>query len=403
MSLFHSLSHRPFALLWAGQTVSRLGDSFYLVALAWWVLVNTGSAAAMGTVLICESVPLLVFLLVGGVAVDRFPRLYLMLVSDLTRALVVGSVALLAALHLLQLWHLFVMSALFGLVDAFFYPAYEAVVPEIVSPEALASANSLRTIGGNVSGLAGPALAASMVALGGTSLAFGIDALTFVLSAGCIMAASSAAALHRADASETGVIQDLREGIGAVLGSPWVWIGIAVAGVSNITLSGPLDAVLPFLIKLHLHAGVGIYGLTNSLEAAGSILVAVWLGHRRQLRHRGPVMYGAWIIAALMVSAMGLSIGVPGVLLAIFVSGGALGALNLVWANILPVVVPRDLLGRVNSIDLLGSAGLTPIGLAGAGFAADRIGPSPVFVIGGAISAGIISLAFLHPAVRHLD
>jgi MFS family permease len=96
MRLLRSLAHRPFALLWTGQTISRLGDSLYRIALARWVLEKTGSATAMGTVLIFFFTPMIVFLLVGGVVVDRFHRLRTMLACDLLSGDVVSTVALLA-------------------------------------------------------------------------------------------------------------------------------------------------------------------------------------------------------------------------------------------------------------------------------------------------------------------
>src|SRR5262249_13836444 len=95
-SLFRALGRRSFALLWAGQSISLLGDRVFQVALAWWVLEKTGSAVAMGTVLVMSSIPMLVFLLVGGVIVDRFPRVRLMLASDSVRGVAVGIIALLA-------------------------------------------------------------------------------------------------------------------------------------------------------------------------------------------------------------------------------------------------------------------------------------------------------------------
>ena len=126
ISSFHALRQRPFALLWSGQTISSLGDRFYQVALAWWVLEKTGSAVVMDTVLICSTVPMLVFLLLGGALVDRWPRLPVMLLSDLLRGLAVGLIAALAFVNLLQVWHIYIISLIFGLVDAFFQPAYRA-------------------------------------------------------------------------------------------------------------------------------------------------------------------------------------------------------------------------------------------------------------------------------------
>src|SRR6185436_13608494 len=135
MSLFRSLAYRPFALLWAGQTISRIGDFLYEIALAWWVLEKTGSATAMAGVLIFAFTPMLLFLLIGGVAVDRYPRVRLMLASDLLRGLVVTLVAALAFSQQLEIWHVYIASLIFGLVDAFFQPAYTALVPEITPHE----------------------------------------------------------------------------------------------------------------------------------------------------------------------------------------------------------------------------------------------------------------------------
>src|SRR5215469_15719810 len=182
-NLFRALAHRPFSLLWTGQTVSGVGDSVYQVALVWWVLVHTGSALAMGTVLICERVPALVLLLLGGVIVDRVPRVQLMLLSDALRGLLVGVVALLALTHTLAVWHVYVVSVVFGVVGAFFYPAYRAVVPELASSDLLPSANSLTSLSREATGILGPSLGAIMVAAGGSSIAFALDAASFFLSA----------------------------------------------------------------------------------------------------------------------------------------------------------------------------------------------------------------------------
>jgi MFS family permease len=120
MAFLRSLKNRSFAFLWAGQTISRLGDSVYRLALAWWVLETTGSAVAMGGLFILFLVPSLVFALIGGLIVDRYPRVRLMFASDLLRGGVVITVALLAALNQLELWHVYMATFFFGLVNAVF-------------------------------------------------------------------------------------------------------------------------------------------------------------------------------------------------------------------------------------------------------------------------------------------
>lgn len=218
MALFSSLRHRPFALLWGGQAISSLGDSLYRVALAWWVLEKTGSATAMGAVLVFSITPMVVFLLLGGVAVDRLPRLRLMLGSDLLRALVTGSVAALAFAGRLEIWHVYLASAVFGTVDAVFQPAYVASVPALTPRELLGSANALTSLSRQLTGTAGPALGAAIVALGGTPLAFALDAASFLISAACLLPIQ--APPQAPPPASSNIARDLREGLAAVLAQP---------------------------------------------------------------------------------------------------------------------------------------------------------------------------------------
>ena len=202
---------------------------------------------------------------------------------------------------------------------------------------------------------------------------------------------------------EAGVLQDMREGISTVLHFPWLWLTLVVASVSTIFLVGPYEAALPLLVKQRFGAQVGFYGLLVSLSALGSIIAAFWLGQFKRLRRRGLLTYGVWLVASLMLLVVGLplSVGVVGV--AVFLQGAAIVALGLVWMNTLQEFVPSNLLGRVVSIDVLVSSGLLPIGYGLAGIAADRLGASTIFVLGGAISTSVIALGLLHRAVRSMD
>ena len=150
------------------------------------MLEKTGSAAAMGTVLVLSQVPMLLFLLVGGVVVDRFPRLRIMFIADLLCGSLVAAIAVLSFLDVLEIWHIYIASTLFGLVEAFFFPAYQAVVPQITPPEHLQSANSLNGLSQRMTGIVGPALGAALVAAGGTSLTFALDAASFFISTACV-------------------------------------------------------------------------------------------------------------------------------------------------------------------------------------------------------------------------
>lgn len=402
MTLFLSLKHRSFALLWSGQTISRLGDSLYGVALAWWVLQKTGSATAMGTVLIFSFAPTLVFLLIGGVTVDRFPRLRVMLASDLLRGAVTTAVALLAFNGLLEIWHIYIASVLFGFVRAFFQPAYAATVPDIMPRESLNSANSLTNLSGEITGIVGPALGAAVVGLSGTALAFGLDALSFFISAACIVLLPPLPAARPAG-HQANVLVDLREGIGAVFARPWLWITIAIFALVNVTSRGPVNVALPFLVNDTLHADVGTLGLFFSLESAGLMLGSLWLGRQSRLRRRGLVAYGASLLGGLAVFVVGFPIGIVGVGLAFLCLGLTMSFFSLIWTNTIQEMVPKDLMGRVVSVDMLGSFVLLPVGWGIAGWATDLLGAPMVFLIGGALTMTLIGIGLLHPAIRNLD
>lgn len=411
MTLFRSLGYRSFALLWSGQTISRLGDSLYRIALAWWVLEKTGSAAAMGTVLIFGTIPMLLFLLIGGAMVDRFPRARVMLVSDLTRGTLVVVTALLAFTDLLEIWHLYCLSVAFGFVEAFFQPAYVALVPEITPSPALPSANSLTSLSGELAGIIGPALGAAIVAVGGTSVTFALDGLSFFVSSACLMPLFGLPAPKSAHAAPPGVLHDLGEGFKSVFSYSWLWVTIALAAVANLTVAGPFGVALPFLVKNNLHASVGGLGLLLSARSIGAVAGAVWLGRMKRIHHRGLVAYVAWIVGGLMMVMFGLPL-LPGldldrglilIAIAATVVGASFSLINLIWSNTLQELVPSQLLGRVSSIDQLGSYALIPFGLGVAGWATDLIGAPLVFLIGGVTTAFLAALGLTVAEIRNLD
>ncbi len=418
MNVLRSLQHRPFALLWTGQTISRLGDSLYRIALSWWVLEKTGSAVAMGTVLIFSQIPLLVFLLIGGVVVDRLPRIRIMFSSDLLSGLVITFVAVFAWLNLLQIWHIYLASMIFGFVEAFFFPAYQAVIPQITPSESLTSANSLNGLSMRVTGIVGPTLGAALVAAGGTALTFGLDALSFFISAFCvlpILRANLDSVQRQKEAVEpvTGRrsapealregFADLLAGIKLVTHSPWIWITILLFGFINILDAGPRAVAMPFFIKNDLGRGVEVLGWLGSAASLGFVLGMIWLGQYVRLHRRGLLAYLSVIVTGLVLFPFAFKWPVPILLVAMFIGGSATSIFSLIWTHTLQEMVPGDMLGRVSSIDALGSFVLLPIGFALAGWGTDRLGAPTVFLIGGIGIILLVLLALFHPAIRNLD
>ena len=418
MNILRSLKHRPFALLWTGQTTSRLGDSLYRIALSWWVLEKTGSAVAMGTVLVFSQIPMLVFLLIGGVVVDRLPRIRIMFVSDILSGLVITFVAVFSWLELLQIWHIYIASMIFGFVEAFFFPAYQAVVPQITPSELLTSANSLNGLSQRVTGIVGPALGAALIAAGGTSLTFGLDALSFFISALCVLPilGSNLDKIQRQErASKTAGRQkpvkevfkqglaDLREGFRFVLTVPWIWISILLFGFVNIMEAGPRAVALPFLIKEDLGSDVGLLGILGSAASLGFVVGMLWLGQYVRLRRRGLLGYFSIIMTGAALLPFAFKLPIPILVMSMFISGMSTSVFALIWTHTLQEMVPAELLGRVYSIDALGSFVLLPIGFSLSGWGTDRFGAPTVFLVGGLSTMVLVLIGLLHPAIRNLD
>ncbi len=412
-----ALRSRPFALLWTGQTISALGDGAYTTALAWAVLVLTGSATAMGVVVVARTVPMLLFLLVGGVAADRLPRRLVMLASDAGRAIAVLAIAVLGWFGLLQLWHLIVLAFLFGVVSGFFMPAYMSIAPELVPVEALPSANSLSGLSRQMTSLLGPLIGAALVAGVGPQGAFFFDGLTFIASAFFLLAIRLPSEKRRTTQIDEGglpvqrgvrgVWADFREGVRYVMTSSWIWVTIVIAALVNMFLSGAQSVALPKLVTNFYHADVRLFSLIATAGGLGAVVAMVVIGQLPRLHHRGILAYSGTILASLAFVVYGLPFPPEArpiiALVASFAIGLGVGAFSIIWDTVLQELVPAEKLGRVSSVDMLGSFALLPIGLLLAGVLADRIGPAPVFVLSGLVALALNLLALTVRGIRRLD
>ena len=421
--LLKVLRSRAFSLLWTGQFISIVGDNIFTVALAWQVLILTGSAEAMSAVVIAKLIPTIIFLLIGGVTADRLPRRAILLCSDAGRGLVVGIIATLSALHSLQLWHLLVLSFFFGIVDSFFLPAYQAIQPQLVPRDLLQSANSLTRFALLMGGIIGPAVGALCVALTGPASAFALDACSFLVSAICLTimrlpttlpslnANPEEAASTEVEAAPKlkgfrGLIADVQEGLKYITRSTWLWVTISIASLANITFFGPIAVALPKLVRDFYHQGAWLLGSIDTAWAIGAIAATLLMGQLKHVQHRGLLAYFALLPCGLAITLLGLplplSIEPISAIFAGTLAGFSIGIFSIIWITLLQELVPVEKLGRVSSIDMMGSYVFLPIGIAFIGVLADHVGPSPVFIAGGIITILLVSIGLCFRDIRQL-
>lgn len=406
--LFRAFVHQPFTYLWTGQSVSRLGDHLHEVVLAWWVLQATGSAAALATVFSLTLVPTLLFLLIGGVAVDRYPRARLMLAADVGRGLLMLVMAFMALRGQLYIEVVYAVSLAFGFLNAFFNPAYMALLPTLVPPSDLPSANALTSLSVQTGRIVGPALGVTIMTAAGIGWAILANALTFLISAAFLVPlAWTEAWPERASAPDTGwrqVLADLREGVGEVTRNRWLWINILVFAITNITLSGPYTVAMPFLVKDGLQQDARWLGFLYAMFAAGYGIAGLWLGRRLQIRRRGLQVLGGTAVAGAMLALFGLPLPLPVLMSAAVINGFALEASTLAWLSLVQERVPLERLGRVASVEEIGSIALIPLGFAAAGWTTTHWGPALTFLIGGLITTLLTTGLLLGVrALRTLD
>ncbi len=405
-STFRALRNKNFAALLFGQTLSRIGDFLFQIALAWWVLEKTGSATAMGTVLFFSTLPMVVFVLVGGVVVDRMRRGLLLFMSDMARCFIMVVGAWLAFTDQLVLWQIYVIAVLFGFADAFFLPAYNALIQQMVAEEDLPSANSINSLSMQFGRVAGPAIGGLIVGFGGTAVAFGFNALSFFIGALTVASLLNLPAPASTDPGGFTLKQfkeDLRDGFGTIFSTPVLWVAILVFAFTNITLAGPYSIAMPFLVQQELGGDEKMLGFIYAIFPIGYAIASLIMGSFQKIRHRGIVFYVCGAIAGIGLGVFGFGLPLYLLVIAALLNGAALEIDGLIWTNLMQEKVPPEKMGRVSSVDSLGSFVLLPIGFAFTGWLIDTIGVTSVFIAAGTVTAVISLLPLLHPVIRKLD
>lgn len=398
MKLLRPLRERDFALLWAGMTISLLGDGIFLVAEAWQVYDLNNDPLALSLVGTAWTLGMVAFLLTGGLISDRADRRQVLILADLVRAAALLGMGVLSITGAIEIWHLVALAALMGIGDAFFGPAFGAIVPDIVSAEHLVQANALQQVVEQAAArLAGPALGGLVVAALGVGPAFLVDAGTFVLSAVAVAALRvRSRAVERARSARA----ELREGLEFVRHEPWLWSTLISASLSLLFFLGPLEVLLPYVVRNDLHAGAGGYGLVLAAAGVGAIGVSLAVGQLGIPRRYLTFMYAMWTVATLPLAGYAVGTHLWQFVLLGAVYGGCMTGGMVVWGTLMSTRVPPDLRGRVHSLDWFVSIGLTPISFALTGPLSKAIGIDATLILAAILPAVACVVLFVVARLR---
>ncbi len=397
--LLAPLKERNFRLLWTGMTVSLLGDGITLLTLAWAAYELTDSPIGLSMVMLAMTIPHVALLLFGGVASDRLQRRYVMLVSDLVRGVVVGTIGFLALADALTIPKLAALAALYGAGSAFFGPSFDAIVPEIVPASQLGQANSLDQLVKPLAlRMAGPALGGWLIAIGGTGVAFLVDAATFGVSAIALMLLRTPKKSQVRERAS--VLTDMKVGLTYVRSEVWLWGTFGAAALAYLLFMGPVEVLLPHIVKVELGGSAGALGLVFALGGLGSVGAAIWVGRHGLPRRIVTLIYVCWTLSTLAIAGYGLGeslwqLIIPCIAFNALESVGTIG-----WMTLKQRHVPPELLGRVSSLDWLISIGLVPLSFALTGPAAALFGERMTLIGAGVLGALVTLAAFFLPGMR---
>ena len=391
------LRHHPFRWLLAGSTVNSLGNMIAPVAIAFAVLDLGGSATQLGLVVGAYALADVVAVLWGGVLGDRLPRTVLMRGANLAAAAVQGLVALTLIGDHGSLWLLAVGGAINGALGSLAGPSTQAVTPQTVPETSLRQAIALRRLSQNTAAIVGSGIAGLLVAWIGTGGALAVDAVTFLVAAGCftrIHVPAVPAAVRRHALAEA------REGFREVMRHSWLWSLIAMALIYHLFYGGSQGVLGPIVVGDHIGRAAWGYALSAMMAGfvVGGLLCLVWKPRRALLV--GELFL---VLTFCFPLAMAISDNVWVVLAGAFLHGFGLEIFSVGWDLSIQENVPEHMLARVYSFDQLGSFIARPLGLALTGPLASAVGErSWLLVVAGAMAFAEIA-PFLIRDVRRLE
>ena len=397
------LRYREARWLLFGQSTSRLGDGVSAVTLVLLILDRWPGATHLSLYSAVATLALVVFLLFGGAVVDRFSRRTILLVSDLSRAGIMGTVALLLATNHLTFEELLLSAFLFGILDAVFMPAATALIPEIVPEEALNAVNAASAVSRSLfGGMLGPALGGILSAWSiPGALAF--DVGTFLISAvSILLMRRTTAPATPADGHEN-MLKSIASGLRYTFQTKWLFWTLVGAGLTNALLFVPQETLMPLFLKDEFHANRQLIGLSFAISGVGWLVGSVIVGSLATPKRRVRWLTTSWLMGNIVVGFIAVVNHVWLALVIVFLVGPLLSYGNVLWESMMQTEVPKELLGRITSVDWFISLGLTPVGVMAAAAISNHLGIRTYFLLATIVCVPFQILLLISKRVNAVD
>ncbi len=407
---FAPLRYRRFRLLVGGQLASNVGNTFYAVALPWYVLRVHGGTVLLGTVLAGYGIARVATLVPGGSAADRWRPWTVMMATDSAQAVLTGLLALVAVSNQATLWELLPIAVVIGAASGMFMPGAFAIVPSLLPDDALQAGNAVLNGSGQLAGLLGPALGGAVVALVGPAAAFGLDGVSFVVSVISLAAIGARQPANATPATPDSQLAPPTSPQGPKALGAWqllrherlLQVLFLVTLVGNLGSGGLVGVAFPALARGPFHLGPDGYGGLLACGAAGGMVGVLAAAHFGSGRRPAIRASGLCLVANASLSVVPylggpVSAGVDLVMWAAVNTAG-----NLILVTLIQIWAPPASLGRAMSLILLASVGAYPVSVAFVGFLVPELGPAPFFPLTAIFTTVAILAALTQAQFRDL-
>lgn len=426
--MFSLLKDRNFFIFWVGETISVIGDHISLLAFPWLVLQMTGSPALTGLVLAAQGIPRALLMLSAGAMVDRTSPRLIMMLSNLARLVLVMYMAYVIAYQEIDIGTVFIVAILFGLADAFFYPASTSMLPSLVSKEQLQQGNALLQTTIHLGMTLGPVIAGLVIAgeissgshqplesnglavssfdsdREGLAQAFFVDGLTFAASLISLFFVKARGLNSEDEADAASLFDEIKRGLAWVWSVPAMRLGFIGMAILDFFFIPMIHVGLPVLANKRFAEGAYVYGLELAAYGIGALIGSIASGFIKGPRDKN-LISTLYIVYAFSGSTLALVIFYEPywwAMLLFFITGIFDSFVFVHFATWLQRTSPEAMIGRVMSILMLMSVGLLPIADAIMGFAIGwhleitMVGCSLIMVV-------LCGAVALHPDARKIQ
>ena len=378
------IQHVDFSKLLTARFISVVGDQIHTVTTMLLVQKMTNSALALGSVFAANTVPRIIFSLIGGVSVDRYDRKQILVICDIVRAIGVFALVVLSLTNRLQVWHIAVFAALNGIAAGFYPTAISAAVPSIVVKERLQKANAIGSMNLRISSILGSAIGGIIFSVLGPAISYSLDVVSYLLSALIIITMTLPKPEQiRCQPTSPGVAgawKDFKEGWSYVFTHQALLAIVAISVTANF-VSIPVAQLLPSFSEKALQLTSGTwFGLLWSGMAIGLFLSGLFLNLFDDVPNKVLVILLSAYLFGAAATVFGMSQHYVIALISIITMGFGFGCLMLVSTTLFQILVPKEMLGRFFGNVGLFTLGIQPLVMWLAGFVADKSSAAAVLV-----------------------